>query len=176
MKRFLTSCSVTRAWLRSRASLGLSRATHLIRARWVTATRVPLPHWRTQSRRYRHPRPAPAGHGPAYFAAFARSANKRLIAVGKFEHNVKDHPSIFYKRRFRVLRRSRNDTFLRAFLNTLSFFGLRQAAQCQRPYYWCASVGGWQVRSALLPLKMYAPPRPPTPTDRGPRRCGAGSS
>ena len=25
--------------------------------------------------------------------------------------------------------------FLRAFVNTLSFFGLRQAAQCQRPYY-----------------------------------------
>ena len=42
MKRFLTSCSVTRAWLRSRASLGLSRATHSIRARWMTAARVPL--------------------------------------------------------------------------------------------------------------------------------------
>ena len=39
------------------------------------------------------------------------------------------------KLRFRVLRRSRNDTFLRAFVNTLSFFGLSQVAQCQRPYY-----------------------------------------
>ena len=52
-------------------------------------------HWRTQSRPYRHPRPAPAVHGPAYFAAFARFANKRLIAVGKFERNVKDHLSMF---------------------------------------------------------------------------------
>ena len=31
--------------------------------------------------------------------------------------------------------------------------------------YWCAGVDGWEVRSPL-PL----PPRPPTPTDRGPRR------
>ena len=111
MKRFLTSCSVMRGWLRSRASLGLWRATHLIWARWVTAARVPLPHWCKRSRPYRHPRPAPAVHGPAYFAAFARSANKRPIAVGKFERNVKDHLSMFKKLRFRVLRRSRNDTF-----------------------------------------------------------------
>ena len=95
----------------------------------------PSPHWRTQSQPYRHTRPAPAVHGPAYFAAFARSANKRLIAVGKLERNVKDHLSMFLNLRFRVLRRSRNHTFLRAFVNTLSFFGLRQAAQCQRPYY-----------------------------------------
>ena len=38
------------------------------------------------------------------------------------------------KLRFHVLRCSGNDTFLRAFVNTLSFFGLRQAAQCQRLY------------------------------------------
>ena len=95
----------------------------------------PSPHWRTQSRPYRHPRPARAVHGPAYLAVFARSANKRLIVVGKFERNEKDHLSMFLKLRVRVLRRSRNDTFLRAFVNTLSFFGLRQAAQCQRPYY-----------------------------------------
>ena len=44
--------------------------------------RFPFPHWRTQSRPYRLPRPAPAVHGPAYLAAFAQSANKRLIAVG----------------------------------------------------------------------------------------------
>ena len=56
---------------------------------------VPFCHWRTQSRPYHHPRPAPAVHGPAYFAAFARSANKRFIAVGKFERNVKGHLSMF---------------------------------------------------------------------------------
>ena len=56
------------------------------------------------------------------FASFARSANKRLIAVGKFERNVKDHLSMFLKLRFHVLQRSRNDTFLRAFVNTLSSF------------------------------------------------------
>ena len=55
----------------------------------------PSPHWHTQSRPFRHPRPAPAVHGPAYFTAFARSANKRLIAVGKFERSVKDHLSMF---------------------------------------------------------------------------------
>ena len=38
--RFLTSCSVTLAWLRIRASLGLSMTTHLTRARWVTTARV----------------------------------------------------------------------------------------------------------------------------------------
>ena len=69
--------------------------------------------------------PTPAVHCPVYLAAFARFPNKRLIAVGKFERNVKDHLSLFLKLRFRVLLRSRNDTFLRAFVNTLSFFGLR---------------------------------------------------
>ena len=59
----------------------------------MTAARVPLPHWRTQSRPYRHP--SLAVHGSAYFAAFARSANKRLIAGRKFERNVKDHLSIY---------------------------------------------------------------------------------
>ena len=100
----------------------------------MTAARVPLPHWRTESRPYRHPRPTPAVHSPAYLAAFARFPNKRLIAVGKFERNVTDHLSMFLKLRFHVLRCSRNDTFLRAFMNTLSFFGLRRAAQCQRLY------------------------------------------
>ena len=84
IKRFLTSCSVTLAWLRSHASLGLSMTTHLSRARWVTAARVPLPHWRTESRLCRHPRPTPAVHSPAYLAAFARFPNKRLIAVGNW--------------------------------------------------------------------------------------------
>ena len=152
----LTSCSVTLAWLRSRTSLGLSMTTHLTRARWVIAARVLLPLWRTQSRPCRHPRPTPAVHSPAYLAAFARFPNKRLIAVGKFERNVKEHQSMFLKLRFHVLRCSRNGTFVRTFVNMLSFLGLRQAAQCQRPYYWCARVGVWQVRTALLPLPSAA--------------------
>ena len=64
----------------------------------------------------------PAVRGPAYFAAFARSANKRLIAVGKFERNVKDHPSMSSKLGFRVPRWKRNDTFLHAFVKRLLFF------------------------------------------------------
>ena len=88
----------------------------------MTAARVPLPHWRTESRPCRHPRPTPAVHSPAYLAAFARFPNKRLIAVGKFERNVKDHLSTFLKCRFHVFCCSRNDTFLRTFVNTLSFF------------------------------------------------------
>ena len=34
-----------------------------------------------------------------------------------------DYLSMFLKLGFRVLRRNRNDTFLRAFVNTVSFFG-----------------------------------------------------
>ena len=119
----------------------------------MTAARVPLPHWCTQSRPYRHPRPAPAVHGPAYFTAFARSAKKQLIAVGQFERNVKDHPSMFLKLRFRVLRRSRNDTFLRAFVNTLSSF-------------WPSS-GGSMSETVLLMRRCWwltgqvGPPLPP---------------
>ena len=137
MKRFLTSCSATRAWLRSCASLSLSRVTHLIRARWVTAARFPLPHWRKQSRPCRHPVPAPAVYSPAYLAAFARFANKRLIVVGKFERNVKYHLSMSSKLGFRVPRWKRNDTFLRAFVKILLFFvshGLCSGKHCQRQY------------------------------------------
>ena len=104
----------------------------------MTAARVPLPHWRTESRPCRHPTPAPAVHSPVYLTAFAFAfagfPNKRLIAVEKFERNLKDHLSMFLKLRFHVLRCRRNNTFLRAFVNTLSFFGLRQATQCQRLY------------------------------------------
>ena len=137
IKRFLTSCSVTLSWLRSRTSLGLSMTTHLTRARWVTAAWVPLPRWHTESRPCRHPRPTPAVHSPAYLAAFARFSNKQFIAVGKFERNVKDHLSMFLKLRFHVLRCSRNGTFV----NILSFLGLRQPAQCQRLYSTPATWG-----------------------------------
>ena len=88
----------------------------------------------THGKSTRHPRPTPAVHSPAYLAAFARFLNKRLIAVGKFERNVKDHLSMFLKLRFHVLRCSRNGTFVRAFVNIVSFLGLRQEAQCQRLY------------------------------------------
>ena len=47
---------------------------------------------------------------------------------------MKDHLSMYLKLRFHVLRCSRNGTFVRAFLNILSFLGLRQAAHCQRLY------------------------------------------
>ena len=142
----------------------------------MTAAWVPLPHWRTESRPCRHPRPAPAVYGPAYFAAFARFPIKWLIAVGKFERNVKDHLSMFFKLRFHVLRCSRNDTFLRAFVNTLSFFGLRQAAQCQRLYSTPATDAPVLVAYRSGRPSSPSPPRPPTPTDRGPRRRGAGPS
>ena len=142
----------------------------------MTAVRVPLPHWRTESQPCRHPRPTPAVHSPAYLAAFPRSANKRLIAVGKFERNVKDHLSMFLKPRFHVLRCSRNDTFLRAFVNILSFLGLRQAAQCQRLYSTPATDALLLVADRSGRPSSPSPPRPPTPTDRGPRRRGAGPS
>ena len=142
----------------------------------MTAARVPLPHWPTQSRPCRHSMPTPAVHSPVYLAAFARFPNKRLIAVGKFERNVKDHLSLFLKLRFRVLRRSRNDTFLRAFVNTLSFFGLRQAAQCQRLSSTPATDAPVLVADRSGRPSSPSPPRPPTPTDRGPRRRGAAPS
>ena len=68
--------------------------------------------------------PTPAVHSPVYLADFARFPNKRLIAVGKFGRNVKDHLSLFLKLSFRVLLRSRNDTFLRAFVKSLLFLPL----------------------------------------------------
>ena len=77
-----------------------------------------------------------------YFAAFVKFPKKRLIAVGKFERHMKDHQSMSQKLRFRILRCNRNDTFLRAFVNILPFSGLRQAAQCLRPYSKPARVGG----------------------------------
>ena len=96
----------------------------------MTAARVPLPHWRTQSRPCRHPGPAPAVYSPAYLAAFARFANKRLILVGKFQRNVKYHlsNSMSSNLGFRVPRWKRNDTFLRAFVKRLLFFASHMAS------------------------------------------------
>ena len=74
---------------------------------------------------------APVVRIPAYyFAAFAQFPKKWLIAVGKFERHMKDHLSMSQKLRFRILRCNRNETFVRAFVNILTFSGLRQAAQC----------------------------------------------
>ena len=104
----------------------------------MTAARVPLPHWPTQSRPCRHPMPTPAVHSPVYLAAFARFPNKLLIAVGKFERNVKDHLSLFLKLRFRVLRRSRNDIFFACICKKFAVFclsqGLCSRKRCQRQY------------------------------------------
>ena len=124
----------------------------------------------------RHPRPTPAVHSPAYLAAFARFPKKRLIAVGKFELYVKNHLSMFLKLRFHVLRCSRNGTFVRAFVNILSFFGPRQAAQCQRLYSTLATDAPVLVVDRSGRRSSPSPPRPPTPTDRGSRRRGAGPS
>ena len=94
----------------------------------MTAARVPLLHWRTQSRPCRHPGPAPAIYSPAYLAAFVRFPNKRLIVVGKFERDVKYHLSMSSKLGFRVPRWKRNDTFLRAFVKRLLFFASHMAS------------------------------------------------
>ena len=88
----------------------------------MTAARVPLPHWSTQSRPCRHSRPTPAVYGPAYVTVFARFPNKWFIAVGKFERNMKYHLSMSSKLGFRVTRWNRNDTFSRAFIKSLLFF------------------------------------------------------
>ena len=88
----------------------------------------PSPHWRTQSRPCRHPGPAPAVYSPAYLAAFARFANKRLIVVEKFERNVKYHLSMSSKLGFRVPRWKRNDTFLRAFVKKIAVFSSHMAS------------------------------------------------
>ena len=161
VKRFLTSCSATLTWLQSRASLGFSMTTHLTRPRWVTAVRVSFPHWRTESRPCRHSVPTPAVYGPAYLVAYARFPNKWLTAVGKFERSVKDHLFMFLKLRFRVLRRNRNDTFLRASVNILSFLlGLRQAAQCQRTY----STPTTDVSVLVSDRSRWPSPAPPRPS------------
>ena len=130
VKRFLTSCSVTLAWLRSHASLGCRwrMTTHLTRARWATAARVHLPHCRARSRPCRHSKPTLAVYGPTYIAALARFPNKRLITVGKFERNVKYQLSMSSKLWFHVPSCNRNDTFLRAFVNGLSLFAYKASA------------------------------------------------
>ena len=133
----------------------------------MTAARVPLPHWRTQSRPCRHPRPTPAVHSPAYLAAFARFPNKRLIAVGKFERNVKDHLSLFLKLSFRVLRPSRNDTFLRAFVNTLSFLAFARRLNVRdRTPHWLLMRPCWWLTGQVGP--------PPPPLRGRPHRLTAG--
>ena len=80
---------------------------------------------------------------------------------------MKDHLSMFLKLRFHVLRCSRNGTFVRAFLNILSFLGLRQAAHCQRLY---------STPATDAPVLVFdRSGRPPPPPLRGrPRRLTAG--
>ena len=89
---------------------------------------------------------------------------------------MKDHLSMFLKLRFHVLRCSRNGTFVRAFVNILSFLGLRQAAQCQRLYSTPATDAPVLVFDRSGRPSSPSPPPPPTPTDRGLRRRGAGPS
>ena len=89
----------------------------------MTAARVRLPHWRTESRPCRHPRPTSAVYGPAYLAAFVGFPKKMLIAVGKFERNAKYHLSMSSKLGCCVPRCKRIATFLRASLDTILHIG-----------------------------------------------------
>ena len=95
-------------------------------------------HWRTQSRPCRYSRPTPAVYGPAYLAVFAQFPNKRFIAVGKFERNVKYHLSMSSKLGFRVPRWNRNDTFFACICKKFAVFRLSQGLcsrkRCQRRY------------------------------------------
>ena len=119
----------------------------------MTAARVSLPHWRTQSRPSRHSRPTPAVYGPAYLAVFARFPNKRLIAVGKFEHNVKHLLSMSSKLGFRVPRWKRSDTFLRVFVKSLLFFASHRASAI-------GNVARESTRHDLGPAPRRLGPRP----------------
>ena len=109
--------------------------THVIWALWVQLDNGPL--FPTGARKddlvaIPGQRCAPVDPVPSYYlAAFAQFSNKWLIAGRKFERHVKDHLSMPPNT---VLRRSKNDTSLRAFAIILPFSGLHQAAQCQRPY------------------------------------------
>ena len=125
-----------------------------------TGLSPPLAHGKSTCR---HSMPTPAVYGPAYLVAYARFPTKRLTAVGKFERSVKDHLFMFLKLRFRVLRRNRNDTFLRASVNILSFLlDLRQVAQCQRLYSTPATDVSVLVADRSR-RHSPAPPRPPPP-------------
>ena len=142
--------------------------THLTRARWVTAARVLLPHWRTESRPCRHPRPTPAVHSPAYLVSFARFPNKRLIAAGKFECSVKDHLSMFPKLVFRVPRCNINNTFLRAFVKSWPFFASHRVSALGNIAGDCMYIQVYKARSS---------PRRLGPRSVGwgrPRRAGGG--
>ena len=75
---------------------------------------------------------------------------------------MKDHLSMFLKLRFHVLRCSRNGTFVRAFVNILSFLGLRQAAQCQRLYSTPDTDAPVLVFDRSGRPSSPSPPRPPT--------------
>ena len=114
--------------------------THVTRARWVTAVWVPLPHWSTQSRpcHLLRPRLRAGFRVPAYYlAAFAQFPNKRLIAVGKFECNVKYYLLMFSNLLFRVPQCNRRDKFLCAFVKRLAVFRLHIACSvecCRRLY------------------------------------------
>ena len=80
----------------------------------------------------------PAVYSPTYLAAFAQFPNKRLIAVRKFERNVKYHLSMSSKLGFRVPRWNRNDTFFACICKKFAVFRLSQGLcsrkRCQRQY------------------------------------------
>ena len=87
----------------------------------MAAVRVTFLHWRTRRRPFRHTVRMPGARGPAYLTAFARFLGKRLSAIGKFKHGVKDHHSAFFSFNFRVPPRTKYDTFYHLFVKSSSF-------------------------------------------------------
>ena len=63
---------------------------------------------------------------------------------------------------------------MRAFVNTLSFFCLCQAVQCRRLYSTLATNAPVLMADRSGRPSSPFPPRPPTPTERGPRRRDSG--
>ena len=126
-----------------------------------------------ESRPCRHPGPTPAVYSPAYLAAFARFRDKRLIAVGKFERNVKYHLSMSSKLGFRVPRRNRNDTYLRAFVKSLLFSPLTGKRFCRQQ----KTQGTLQYETLPETVRAgagTAAPRPAVSRCGRPRRGGGG--
>ena len=113
---------------------------------------------------------------PDLFGRFRSISEQTVHRSRKIQAQCERPPIHVLKLRFHVLRCSRNGTFVRAFVNILSFLGLRQAAQCQRLYSTPATDAPVLVFDRSGWPSSPSPPRPPTPTDRGPRRRGAGPS
>ena len=112
---------------------------------------------------------------PGLFGRF-RSISEQTVHRSRKIRAQCEIPPIHVLKTQGFLRCSRNGTFVRPFVNILSFLGLRQAAKCQRLYSTPATDALVLVFDRSGRSSSPSPPRPPTPTDRGPRRRGAGPS